>query len=142
MTQITSVVSQTKIGDYCLLEKIGESGRGLVWTALDSLSGKTVAIKVIPESVVADEVLRMRFAQECQVARKLNHPHIVRVLDFGLDGSKPYLVMEHVAGESLGQRLEREGRVPEAEAVRLIVQIGQALHWAHERRLVHRDVKP
>jgi serine/threonine protein kinase len=142
MTRIASQVSQTRIGDYYLLEKIGEGSWGQVYKGRDSLSGKIVALKVMPESVVADEVLRMRFAQECQVARKLNHPHIVRVLDFGLEGSKAYLVMEYVVGESLGQRLQREGRLPEAEAVRVIEQIGEALHWAHQRRLIHRDVKP
>jgi serine/threonine protein kinase len=84
----------------------------------------------------------MRFAQECQVTRKLNHPNIVRVLDFGLDGNKPFLVMEYVPGENLGERLERTGRLPEAEAVHLISQVGEALHWAHQHRLIHRDVKP
>src|SRR5580692_2886947 len=113
MTRIIAPENQTKIGDYYLLEKIGEGGWGLVYKARDSLSGKIVALKVMPESVVADEVLRMRFAQECQVARKLNHPHIVRVLDFGLEGNKAYLVMEYVVGESLGQRLQRGGRLPE-----------------------------
>src|SRR5205807_10319012 len=70
------------------------------------------------------------------------HPHSVRVLDYGLDSDKPFLVMEFVGGGSLGDRLERQGRLPEAEAVQIISQAGQALQWAHERRLVHRDVKP
>jgi serine/threonine protein kinase len=142
MTRIASQVSETKIGGYHLLEKIGSGGLGTVYKARDSLSGKIVAIKVMPEELVADEVLRMRFAQECQIARKLDHPHIVRVQDFGLDGYKPFLVMEYVVGESLGQRLEREGPLSEAEAVRVIVQVGGALHWAHQRRVIHRDVKP
>ena len=64
------------------------------------------------------------------------------MLDYGLDGNKPFLVMEFVGGGSLGQRLEREGRLAGAEAVEIITQAGQALQWAHERRLVHRDVKP
>lgn len=142
MTRIASQVSQTKIGGYHLLDKIGEGGLGTVYKGRDALSGKVVAIKVMPEGLVADEVLRMRFAQECQVARKLDHPHIVRVQDFGLDGNKPFLVMEYVVGESLGARLEREGRLSESEAVRVIVQVGGALQWAHLRRIIHRDVKP
>ena len=124
MTRIASQVSETKIGGYHLQEKLGAGGLGMVYKARDALSGKVVAIKVMPEELVADEVMRMRFAQECQVARKLDHPHIVRVQDFGLDGNKPYLVMEYVVGESLGQRLERDGPLSEAEAIRVIVQVG------------------
>lgn len=142
MTRTPSPVSQNKIGAYHLLEKIGAGGWSLVYKGQDALSGKIVAIKVMPEEIVADEVLRMRFAQECQVAQKLNHPNIVHVLDFGLDGNKPYLVMDFIVGESLGQRLERQRRLPEAEAVQIIDQIGNALHWAHQRRIIHRDVKP
>src|SRR5205823_4887391 len=101
-----------------------------------------VAIKVMPAGVMADPELRARFAKECQIARKLDHPNIVRVLDFGLDGERPYMVMEHVDGEPASQRLEREGRLSEADAVRITVQAGQALHYAHEHQLIHRDVKP
>jgi len=142
MTPIASQVSETKIGGYHLLDKIGTGGLGIVYKGHDALNGKVVAIKVMPEMLVADEVLRMRFAQECQVARKLDHPHIVRVHDFGLDGNKPFLVMEYVVGESLGQRLERDRKLSEAEALRVIGQIGSALQWAHQRRVIHRDVKP
>jgi serine/threonine protein kinase len=142
MSQIASQVSVTAIGNYQILEKIGKGGMGTVYKGQDRLSKKIVAIKVMTGEVASDSVRRMRFAQECQVTQKLNHPHIVRVLDFGLDGSKPYLVMEFVDGESLGQRIQRKGRLPEAEAVHLIRQVGQALHWAHQCRLIHRDVKP
>jgi serine/threonine protein kinase len=115
---------------------------GTVYKGQDPTTGRIVAIKLVGSEVAADPVLRMRFAQECQAARKLDHPHAVQVLDFGLDGTRPFLVMEYVDGESLGQRLERDGRLPEAEAVRLTVQVGRALHRAHQRRLIHRDVKP
>jgi serine/threonine protein kinase len=140
--RIASQVSQTTIGGYPVVEKISTGGMGTVYKAQSLLAGQFVAIKVLANVGAADEVVRMRFAQECQVARNLNHPHIVRVLDYGLDGSRPFLVMEYVDGESLGQRLERDGRLPEAEAVRLIGQVGTALHWAHQRKLIHRDVKP
>jgi serine/threonine protein kinase len=140
--RIASQVSQTTIGGYPILEKIGKGGMGTVYKGQNLQPGQFVAIKVLAGGVAANEVLRLRFAQECQIARQLDHPHIVRVLDFGLDGNKPFLVMEYVDGESLGQRLEREGKLPEAEAVRLIAQVGQALDWAHQRKLIHRDVKP
>ena len=140
--RISSQVSQTTIGGYTILEKIGDGGMGTVYKGHNPLTNKYVAVKVVTKGVLSNEVLRMRFAQECQVARRLDHPNIVRVLDFGLEGTKPFLVMEYVDGESLGQRIQRQGRLAPDEAVRIIVQIGKALHWAHQRRLVHRDVKP
>jgi serine/threonine-protein kinase len=88
------------------LEKIGKGGMGTVYKGQNMQPGQFVAIKVLAGGVAANEVLRLRFAQECQIARQLDHPHIVRVLDFGLDGNKPFLVMEYVDGESLGQQLE------------------------------------
>jgi serine/threonine protein kinase len=138
---VQTSVARTTIGGYRVFEKIGKGATGTVFKALDPATGDIVAIKLLASELVNNE-WRMRFAQECQVARMLHHPHIVRVLDFGLDGSKAYLVMEYVDGASLGQRLEDGGRLSEEEAVRLIRQVGQALHWAHQRKLVHRDVKP
>src|SRR5208282_3983189 len=73
---------------------------------------------------------------------KLDHPNLVRALEYSGKDGIPFLVMEFVEGESLGQKLEREGRLPEAQAIHLIVQVSQGLQWAHERGLVHRDVKP
>jgi serine/threonine protein kinase len=138
------VASQTlqKVGAYCILETIGRGGQATVFKGRNSATGADVAIKLVSAEVVADEKLRMRFAQECQVARMLDHPNVVRMLDFGLEGSTAYLVMEYVDGASLGQRLEDNGPLPEAEAVGLIQQVGAALQWAHAKKLVHRDVKP
>jgi serine/threonine protein kinase len=142
MKQIATQVDVAKIGGYQVLAKLCAGGMGTVYKAADPSTGELLAIKVLPADATEDPVLRMRFAQECQVARNLKHANIVRILEFGLDGSRPFLVMEYVDGESLGQRLDREGRLPEDEAIRLISQIGQALHWAHGRKLIHRDVKP
>ena len=142
MARIASQVGLKKIGKYLVLEKIGAGGMGTVYKAEDPVGGQIVAIKVVPQEVATNVELGMRFAQECQVSSKLNHPHIVRVLDFGIDGTRPYLVMEYVEGENLGDKLDRQGPLGEAEAVDLIVQTGQALHFAHQRRLIHRDVKP
>jgi serine/threonine protein kinase len=141
MAQVVSPAVR-KVGDYVLLEPIGEGAMGTVFKGRHIATGAIVAVKLIAARAVADEKLRLRFAQECQVARLLNHSHIVGMLDFGLEGSTPYLVMEYVAGQSLGQRLEEHGPLAEGEAVRLIRQVGQALHWAHGKKLVHRDVKP
>jgi len=85
---------------------------------------------------------KKRFEQEFRAASRLDHPNIVRALDYRDAGNMPYLVMEFVEGESLGQKLEREGRMPEAEAIRIIAQVAQGLHRAHKQNLIHRDVKP
>src|SRR5206468_1800628 len=142
MSRIASRVSQTKIGEYLVLEKIGKGGQGTVYKAQHAQTQQIVAIKVIAAEVVADPVLRLRFAQECRVSNQLDHPHVVRMLDFGMDGIKSYLVMEYIDGQDLGRRLDREGKIPVQEAVRIIVQTGKALHWAHQHKMIHRDVKP
>jgi eukaryotic-like serine/threonine-protein kinase len=130
------------VGNYDLLEKIAEGGMGAVYRGRNRLTGETVAVKVMPAHVAANPVLLKRFEQEFRAASRLDHPNIVRALDFGDTGSCPYLVMEFVEGESLGQKLMREGRMPEAEAIRIIAQVAQGLHRAHKQNLVHRDVKP
>jgi serine/threonine protein kinase len=88
------------------------------------------------------EVLIKRFQQEFRIAQALDHPNIVRSLDFGATLDTGYLVMEFVEGESLGDKLAGGRRMPEAMAILLIAQVAQALHYAHQRGLIHRDVKP
>src|SRR5262249_46814687 len=141
MTEITRQVLQT-IGKYELLEKIAEGGMGTVYRGRDRDSGQAVAVKVAPPHMVRNPILLKRFEQEDNVARDLQHPNIVRALDYGFHGTVPYLVMEFVEGESLGQKLERDGRMTESEAIRVIAQVAQGLHKAHKQGLVHRDVKP
>jgi serine/threonine protein kinase len=130
------------VGNYDLLDKIAEGGMGAIYRGRDRRSGQVVAIKVMPPHMAANPVLLERFKQEFRAASSLNHPNIVRALDFGDTGSSPYLVMEFVEGESLGQKIEREGRMSETEAIRIIAQVAQGLHRAHKQGLVHRDVKP
>jgi serine/threonine protein kinase len=130
------------IGRYDLFEKIAEGGMGTVYKALDKSSGQVVAIKIVPPQVAKNPVLMKRFEQEYSVANSLQHPNIVRALDFGAHNGSPYLVMEYVDGESLGQRIERDGKIAESEAIKLIGQVAQALHKAHKQGLIHRDVKP
>ena len=130
------------IGRYELFEKIAEGGMGTVYKATDKSNGQVVAIKVVPPQVAKNPVLMKRFEQEYTVSSTLDHPNIVRALDYGSNGSSYYLVMEYVNGASLGQRIEREGKIPEREAITIIAQIAQALHKAHKQGLIHRDVKP
>ncbi len=130
------------VGNYDLLEKIAEGGMGGVYKARHRLSGELVAIKVMPTHMANNAVLLRRFEQEFRAASKLDHPNIVRALEYGESGSGPFLVMELVDGESLGSKLEREGTMSVTEAIRLISQVAQGLHRAHKEGMVHRDVKP
>jgi serine/threonine protein kinase len=134
--------SMQVLGKYELIAEIAKGGMGSIYRARDRESGAIVAVKIMPPHMAANEVLLKRFEQEFKAARRLEHPNIVRALDFSDDRSSPYLVMEFVEGESLGQKLEREGRMPEADAIRIIAQVAQGLHRAHKQGMVHRDVKP
>ncbi len=142
MTPETSHLGLQSVGSYDLVERIAEGGMGAIYKGRHRESGQIVAIKVMPRHMASNPTLLRRFEQEFKVASSLDHENIVRAIDYGSVGSMPYLVMEFVDGESLGARLERDGRLPHAEAVRLIVQVAQGLHRAHKQGLVHRDVKP
>jgi eukaryotic-like serine/threonine-protein kinase len=137
-----SRTAMQSVGNYDLVEKIAEGGMGTIWKGRHRDSGQTVAVKLMPSNMASNPVLLKRFEQEFKAASRLDHPNIVRALDYGESGASPYLVMEFVEGESLGQRIEREGAIPEAEAIRIIAQVAQGLHRAHKQNLVHRDVKP
>jgi eukaryotic-like serine/threonine-protein kinase len=141
MTDTTRPFMQT-VGNYDLLEKIAEGGMGTVYKGRDRSSGAVVAIKIVPPHISKNSTLLKRFQQEYKTASSLDHPNIVRAMEFGFQGASPYLVMEFVEGESLGQKIEREGAMAESEAIRLIAQVAQGLHKAHKAGLVHRDVKP
>jgi serine/threonine protein kinase len=130
------------IGNYDFLEKIAEGGMGTVYKGRHRDTGQIVAVKVVAPHMTSNQVLIKRFEQEYNAARQLNHPNIVRGLEYGVSGSTPFLVMEYVEGKTLGQKIEQEGRMPEKEAIRLIAQVAQALHRAHKEKLIHRDVKP
>jgi serine/threonine protein kinase len=134
--------SAPSVGSYELLEKIAEGGMGTVYKARHQETGQLAAIKIIPAHLAKNPVLLKRFEQEYAAAKTLDHANIVRALDFGQADGCPYLVMEFVDGESLGQRLEREHHLPENDAIRVIAQVAQGLYRAHKLGLVHRDVKP
>ena len=131
-----------RVGRYDLVEAIGKGGCGSVYRAVDKQTGATVAVKVLAANLADSPKLHYRFVQEFQAATRLEHPNIVRALDFGLDGKVTYLVMEYVPGCSLGDLIAKRKRLPEATAVKVITQVAQALHYAHRRQIIHRDVKP
>ena len=130
------------VGPYHLEKPLGRGGAGTVYKSLNRLTGMPVAVKLLDANLLSDSRRQYRFAQEFQAASKLDHPNIVRALDFGMDGGQGYLVMEYVDGETLGDLIDRTGRLPEADAVRIIMQVAQGLGYAHRRKIIHRDVKP
>jgi len=133
----------TVIGDtYRIEELLGQGGMGAVWLASHlRLAGRKVAIKVLHGAAPGEELLT-RFRHEAEAAAKIGHAHIVDTLDYNtLPTGQPYIVMEHLEGEPLSDRLAR-GAIEPTEAVRLLTQIAQALHAAHQAGVVHRDLKP
>jgi serine/threonine protein kinase len=130
------------IGNYDLLEKIGDGSMGVVYKARRWKSEELVAIKVLHPHVAKNPVLLKRFEQEFRVASKLDHPNVVKVIEFSGNGGQPYYVMELIDGESLGDRLDRQGKIPEEEAIRIVVDAAHGLHRAHRQGLIHRDIKP
>jgi eukaryotic-like serine/threonine-protein kinase len=130
-----------KLGDYELLRQLGEGSMGTVYKARQIHTQEIVAIKQMAPHVAKNATLLKRFEQEFRIASKLDHPNIVRVLDYGHQGKTPYLVMEFVQGESVAGLLKQD-RMTEQEAIHVLVQVCQGLHSAHCQGLIHRDIKP
>lgn len=129
------------VGHYRIIQKLGEGGMGVIYLAQDERLEREVAVKVLPEGLLADEVARKRFRREALALSKLNHPNIAVVYDFDSRNGIDFLVMEYVAGTSLAHRV-RAGPLPEKEVASIGAQIAQALEEAHEHGVVHRDLKP
>jgi len=126
---------------YRILEKIGVGGMGEVYRARDERLQRDVALKVLPPGTLNTPELRQRFRQEALTLSRLNHPHVATVHDFDTQGGVDFLVMEFVPGVSLADRLA-QGALPEKEIVKLMTQVALALGEAHEKGVVHRDLKP
>src|SRR5205085_11959409 len=130
----------TTLGPYAILEPLGAGGMGEVYRAQDARLGRDVAIKILPAHLSSPD-FRARFEREARVISRLNHPNICTLHDVGHDDGIDYLVMEYLEGETLAARLER-GPIPVGEALRIAIQIGDALDKAHREGVVHRDLKP
>src|SRR5262245_2980422 len=114
-----------EIGSYDLVDKIAECGMGTVYRGRHRETGQIVAIKIVPTHMKSNAVFLKRFEQEYNAAKALDHPNIVKAIEFGRDGGTPFLVMEFVDGESLGQKIERDGRLGESDAIKIIGQVAQ-----------------
>ncbi len=126
---------------YRLTEPIGEGGMGVVWRAADETLGRDVAIKLLPRSLGHDERRLARFEREAKLLASLNHTNIAAIFSLHALDDVRFLAMEFVPGEDLAARLAR-GPMSLDEAVRVALQIAEALEEAHERGVVHRDLKP
>lgn len=128
---------------YQLRRVIADGGAGRVYEALDTHERKRVAVKVLHPEVAASEVAVLRFERELEVSKQVAHDHVVLVHDFvAIEGGGYALVMEFLDGEELRAVLKKDGRIPPARLVRMLSQVALALDGAHERSLVHRDLKP
>jgi eukaryotic-like serine/threonine-protein kinase len=130
------------IGNYDIVSKIAEGGMGAVYRAKSRFNGDMVAIKVVPAQTAKNKTLLKRFEREFNAAHGIDHVNVVKAIEFCSNVPTPFLVMELVDGDSVGQRIDKAGKFTEEEAKRIIVQVCQGLHRAHKHNLIHRDIKP
>jgi eukaryotic-like serine/threonine-protein kinase len=131
-----------RLGKYEVLEVVGRGGMGVVYKAIDHEIGRLVGIKMMTRAVINDPMLLKRFYREAQSAGKLQHPNIVTIYDLGVQEATPYIVMEFLEGESLDAAI-RSGRALSLEdKLNIVIQICNALAYAHEQSIIHRDIKP
>lgn len=131
-----------QLGDYQIQSSLGEGGMARVYKAYHPRLRREVAIKVILSQIAAREGFQARFEREAQVVASLEHPNIVSVYDFKEENRLTYLVMQYVGGGTLRDQLRSQRPIQPTRAVNYAIQMARALHHAHQRGIVHRDVKP
>jgi serine/threonine-protein kinase len=147
---MTAPVGTLLSSRYRLDARIGTGGMSTVFRAFDTVLERQVAVKLMHRDIAGDSDQLERFRREARAVARLNHPHIVQVIDAGEEGDPdrpeagwaPFIVFEYVEGETLKDRIRRLGRLPVDEAVAYAIEIARALGVAHDRGIVHRDVKP
>ena len=131
-----------RLGDYRVLSVLGTGGMGIVFRAEDPQLKRQVALKVMKPSIAASETAKERFLREARFNASIEHDHIVHIYQVGEDRGVPFIAMQFLRGESLKTRLEREGRLSQTQAIRIGKEVAAGLAAAHERGLIHRDIKP
>ncbi len=131
------------LGGFRINQLIGEGGMGQVYLALQLSLDRPVALKILPEAVAVDPAKAQRFINEVHMLARLEHAHIVTAHEAGEDGGVLFMAMAYVKGESLDHRLQRDGPIPEKDALRIVAKVAAALAYAwNEHHLLHRDIKP
>lgn len=139
--ELTEKQLPTTFGDFELIEEIGRGGMGVVYRARQQSLGREVALKLILLDHLASETDRARFYAEARAAAKLEHPHIVPVYDLGDVQGRPYISMKLIEGSTLSSQLQN-GHMDGKSAAKLLIPLCQAVQYAHENSVLHRDVKP
>ena len=129
-------------GRYEIKEIIGVGGMAVVYKAYDSIEDRIVAIKILKEEFASNEEFQRRFKNESKAIAVLSHPNIVKVFDVSFGDLIQYIVMEYIDGITLKEYIERNGVLPWSDAVNISIQILRGLQHAHDKGIVHRDVKP
>ena len=129
-------------GRYRVTAKLGHGGMADVYEATDIIKKSSVAIKMIRDDVMVDSVSLKRFENEALIAASLNHPNIVKVYNHGTIAGVPYIANEYIKGQTLKDVIDFRGALPLKEAVDYMIQLTDALAFAHQHNIVHRDVKP
>jgi predicted Ser/Thr protein kinase len=129
------------LGQYEIGEQLGQGGMATVYLARQKNIDRTVAIKIMPHYFMGDPSFLKRFEQEVKVIAGLAHPHVLPVHDYGEIDGRPYIVMAHMSGGTLADRI-RQGPMPTRDVVKLIAQIADGLDLAHRKGIIHRDFKP
>jgi serine/threonine protein kinase len=124
------------------LFRLGKGGMGVTYKAIDSVLNRPVALKVIAAELLRSPQARARFLREAQAAALIHHPHVATVYQFGEEGDSYFYAMEFVEGEDLERYVGRQGPLAPATALRVVLQVAQALEAAQARQLIHRDIKP
>ena len=133
---------KTRLGHYDIVAELGRGGMGVVYKGHESSLNRYVAIKVLADSLAHDEGVKERFLREARSMAALNDPHIIQIYYIGEDEGQPFFVMEFVEGESLGTLLKREHKVAVGPAAKIIYQTALGLATAHDKGVIHRDIKP
>src|SRR5580693_8228726 len=142
MPQISDSIGRVLGTRYRLLSALGTGASAHVFLAEDVSLQRHVAVKVLLPGLASDEAFLKRFGAEARSVASLNHPHVLRVFDWGEDSDGPYLVLEYLGGGSLRDLLDRGVRLSHSQAAHLGTEVAQGLAYAHARGLVHRDIKP
>jgi serine/threonine-protein kinase len=138
---LTNVPQGVRFGAYTSLRLLGRGGMASVYEALHDGSGKRFALKVLSESLAVDSVASRRFLREAEVIANIQHPHVVQVFDVGIEGKIPFIVMELLEGETLAQRVRKQGRLPTETLVDVFLGVLSAVAAIHDAGVVHRDLK-